>query len=271
MGVALEVDGNIVEDASWLRKESDHQHINVAELEAVGWGINLAIAWGFKTFTSAIDSLTVVNWLTNTIDERNRVRTKSVAEMLVKRRLGVIRNTIAEYGLAVSVHFVPSVENKVDQMTRVPKHWLEYREADCEAVEVSAAIVSGENLSREQVKTNLAACEACQRIDPALRGESIVAVGDLAVEENWCRVAIDVTHYGNSPFLSIVDYGTSQFAIWHRLQTESAAQMVTQLCSTMVECRPCYELLLDNSAAFRSAAVHQFAKRWGVSLRFRAA
>ena len=35
LGVALEVDRSIVEDASWLRKESDYLHINVAELEAV--------------------------------------------------------------------------------------------------------------------------------------------------------------------------------------------------------------------------------------------
>ena len=61
IGVVLEVDGRVVEDASWLRKEADHSHINVAELEAVGRGVNLAIAWGFKTFTLAIDSLTVVN------------------------------------------------------------------------------------------------------------------------------------------------------------------------------------------------------------------
>ena len=43
----------MVEDASWLRKEADHSDINVAELEAVGRGVNLAIAWGFKTFTLA--------------------------------------------------------------------------------------------------------------------------------------------------------------------------------------------------------------------------
>ena len=49
---------------------------------------------------------------------------RSVAEMLVKHRLGVIRDTIPEYGLAVSVHFVPSVENKADQMIRVSRHWL---------------------------------------------------------------------------------------------------------------------------------------------------
>ncbi|XP_067932754.1 uncharacterized protein [Watersipora subatra] len=39
LGVAVEVDGSIVEDVSWLRKESDHSHINVAELEAVRRGI----------------------------------------------------------------------------------------------------------------------------------------------------------------------------------------------------------------------------------------
>ena len=71
LGVAFEADGSIVEDASWLRKKSDYSHIDVAELEAVARGVNLAIAWGFKTFTLAVDSLTVVNWVTNVIDKRS--------------------------------------------------------------------------------------------------------------------------------------------------------------------------------------------------------
>ena len=41
--------------------------------------------------------------------------------MLVKHRLGVIGDIITEYGLNVTVRFVPSVENKADHMTRVPK------------------------------------------------------------------------------------------------------------------------------------------------------
>ena len=40
-GCRLEVDGSIVEDASWLRKKSDYSHIIVAELEAVAQGVNL--------------------------------------------------------------------------------------------------------------------------------------------------------------------------------------------------------------------------------------
>ena len=75
------------------------------------------------------------------------------------------------------------------------------------------------DVSREQVKQELASCEACQRIDPALRGENLVAKGDLAVEDNWSRVAVDVTHCDNQLFLSMVDCGPSRFAIRRRLQT----------------------------------------------------
>ena len=32
IGVALEVDGNVVEDGSWLRAQTDHCHVHVAEL-----------------------------------------------------------------------------------------------------------------------------------------------------------------------------------------------------------------------------------------------
>ena len=35
IGVCLEIDGDVVEDASWLRKCDDGAHINVAELDAV--------------------------------------------------------------------------------------------------------------------------------------------------------------------------------------------------------------------------------------------
>ena len=40
LGVVLEIDGNSVEDAAWLRKKDDFAHINLAELNAVLKGIN---------------------------------------------------------------------------------------------------------------------------------------------------------------------------------------------------------------------------------------
>ena len=44
-----------------------------------------------------------------------------MAEKLVKRRLGIIRDTIAEFGLEVTLRFVPSVENKDHGLTWVIK------------------------------------------------------------------------------------------------------------------------------------------------------
>ena len=51
LGVALEVNGSIVEDASWLRKQSDHLHIKFAELEGVGSGHSV----GFQDLNQSIN------------------------------------------------------------------------------------------------------------------------------------------------------------------------------------------------------------------------
>lgn len=302
LGVVIQVNNDIVEDASWLRKKSDSLHINVAELEAVGRGINLAIQWGFKAFTVATDSRSVLSWLDNTVEGRDRVRTKSAAQMLIKRRLLVIKQVIAEYELSVIFRFVPTIENKADRMTRVPKRWLGHCESvDSKADElVSAALCTGRtvtdaiwaahlphhlgvdrtlylgkqirsDLTRDQVKRVIAGCEACQRIDPAMRAENLVGQGELAVEKDWCRVAVDVTHHCGSLYLSMVDCGPSRFAIWRKLPNESAAAIVAQLRQVVIERGPFAELLMDNSTAFRSTSVEEFATEWGISLRFRAA
>ena len=44
VGVALEVEGDVVEDACWLRSKKDSAHINVAELDAVVRGIKLTVS-----------------------------------------------------------------------------------------------------------------------------------------------------------------------------------------------------------------------------------
>ena len=55
-GVSLVYDGAVVEDACWLWPAKDSQHINLAELNAIIKGINLAILW--KMTTLHLDTLT---------------------------------------------------------------------------------------------------------------------------------------------------------------------------------------------------------------------
>ena len=67
LGVLLEMNGVAVEDAAWLRRKEDFNHMNVAELEAVLKGINLALKWGLKDVELKTDSATVVGWVKTVI------------------------------------------------------------------------------------------------------------------------------------------------------------------------------------------------------------
>ena len=61
-GVVLEVDRHIVKDASWLRKDRV-THINMAELDAVIKGVNLALTWRMRRLKIMTDSSTVRQWI----------------------------------------------------------------------------------------------------------------------------------------------------------------------------------------------------------------
>lgn len=80
--VALEINGTIVEDGTWLRPERNTSHINVAELEAAIEGINLAIRWDMKNIRLITDSATVHGWLKAVINRTHRIKVGGLTEML---------------------------------------------------------------------------------------------------------------------------------------------------------------------------------------------
>ena len=63
-GVVLERNGDILEDACWLCPTNDAQHINLAELDAMVKGLNLALQWQARTVHIYTDSY---YWLTDTL------------------------------------------------------------------------------------------------------------------------------------------------------------------------------------------------------------
>ena len=69
LGTVLEVEGAVIEDASWLRKE-DSSHINLAELEAVLKGLHLAVVWKMKEIRLMTDSRAVFHWLSDALRGR---------------------------------------------------------------------------------------------------------------------------------------------------------------------------------------------------------
>ena len=71
------------------------------------------------------------------LNDENRVRVTGLSEMLVRRRLSVLRDLTRELGVELTVTFIPSEKNRADTLTRVPRAWLDEVEV------VSAVDVEG--------------------------------------------------------------------------------------------------------------------------------
>lgn len=290
-GVVLEIGGNVVEDAAWLRKKNDYSHINVAELDAVLKGINMALKWGLREMKIRTDSVTVLGWLKTVTTAQKRVRTKGAAEMVIKRRLGILGELREEFQLQLEPVFVPSAKNKADVLTRVKRTWLESANDAAEAAELYCAATrdlkqlhslhhSGvertlflarkvdPSISKKAVRQVVRECVQCQSIDPA---PSVHEPGEIHVESNWERLAIDVTHYRGGLYISMVDCGPGRFAVWRELRTETANEIASVLNDVFLERGPVSEVLMDNSSSFRSHILKEMLNKWNVQQRFRAA
>ena len=117
IGVLLEKNGAVIEDACWLRPMNDAAHINLAELDVVLKGINLVLQWGIKILHVWTDSLCGYVWVSD------RVQTKAASEMLIRRRLSTIKKLAAEYELCIDVTRVTLNCNLTDGLTQVPQKW----------------------------------------------------------------------------------------------------------------------------------------------------
>ena len=187
-GVLLEIGGDVAEDAAWLRKKDDYGHINIAELEAVVRGVNLALKWRLREIEVVADSATVCGWVRLMLSEEKRIKTKGAAEILVKRRIGVLKDLIEDLQLGLTITLVPSERNKADMLTQVKKSWLsagkereengvcagamslrEMHEMHHMGVDRSLYLTRklDPTVTRQSVQRLVKGCERCQRIDPA--------------------------------------------------------------------------------------------------------
>ena len=293
-GVLLEIDGVVVEDGCWLRKKDDTAHINLAELESIIKGLNLSISWSLKKLSIKTDSATVFNWLKALLFNEKRIKVKGLGEALVRRRLSMIQDIIEEYGLRISLDLVKSCDNKADELTRVPQRWLAHREvcatslSDDDIRRRKAIQTEHEKhhfgvektlyfikkfrpdleVSRQEVVISVRNCQKCKSIDPSpMRWTH----GHLSVDQNWTRLAGDVTHVDGRPYLTLVDCGPSRFCIWRRLSNEGVSEVLERLSIVFSEFGPPEELLLDNSSTFRSREFAEFCTTWIVRAEFRCA
>ena len=55
-----------------------------------------------------------------------RVQTKGASVMVIKRRLGLLRDLLNGFDVTLHATLVPTHKNKADSLTRVCKEWLKF-------------------------------------------------------------------------------------------------------------------------------------------------
>ena len=280
----VEIDGVIVEDGAWMRKKDDNAHINLSELDAILKGVNMALKWSVSDINIKTDSATVYGWLNSSLYSTHTIKTKGMNEMLVKRRLGVLRDLCSEYKLTLSVQWVCSDKNKADYLTRVPKRWIDAsakKSTGCVSIKAIhdvhhlgidrthyLAKLEDPEVTRGKVADVINYCMQCQSIDPAPQNWD---KGHLSAIDNWRRLAVDVTHYNRVCYLTCVDCGPSRFAIWRRIHDESAPSIVAELEMIIRERGPPEQILMDNGLSFRSTAIRKLLDKWHIQGIYRCA
>lgn len=288
LGACLEVKGSVVEDAAWMRKGGDGSHINVAELEAILKGVNLALQWHFSRVEFVTDSATVFGWVKSVLEDTKRPKVSGLSEMVVRRRLGILGQLMEEYELDLSIRLVRSAENLADSLTRVPQRWLRKttvvaalvggddmrqeilaihneHHLGVERTAYLARKLLGQEVTKESVNEVVKSCHLCRSVDPHPVKWSH---GVLEVAEVWGRLAVDITYVQRRPYLSVIDCGPSRFAIWHRLINETAEAVIRVLSRIFLERGPSQQLLSDNGPCFVSTKTRDFLARWKVEQLF---
>ena len=267
-----------------MRKKDDNAHINLSELDAILKGVNMALKWSVSDINIKTDSATVYGWLNSSLYSTHTIKTKGMNEMLVKRRLGVLRDLCSEYKLTLSVQWVCSDKNKADYLTRVPKRWIDAsakKSTSCVSIKAIHDVhhlgidrthyltkLEDPEVTRGKVADVINSCMQCQSIDPAPQNWD---KGHLSAIDNWQRLAVDVTHYNRVCYLTCVDCGPSRFAIWRRIHDESAPSIVAELEMIIRERGPPEQILMDNGLSFRSTAIRKLLDKWHIQGIYRCA
>ena len=235
----------------------------------------------------ATDSATVFGWLKSVIYCRHNVRTKGLSELLIRRRLDILKEVITQEQLDVRPHLVRSQDNKADSLSRIPVSWARAKtrevtavagvgESSCVGVMQSveklhekhhfgidcmlalAREAFGERVSKDLVKRVVAGCTECARFCPAITHHW--GKGDLRVARVCAQLA---TNVAGSPYLTAVDVA-SRFSAWFHLRNKSAQEVMHHLQQLFALLGPPEVLFSDNGTMFRSASVTALLTEWEV-------
>ncbi|KAI0980168.1 hypothetical protein GJ496_005969 [Pomphorhynchus laevis] len=187
---------------------------------------------------------------------------KRLGQALVRRRVSLLHQILEEYEIDAIIEKIESAQNKADVLSIIPKVWMNstaccfascderlrtlrtHHENHHQGVErtlyLANRVFPDHKFRRSEAVEIIKLCDRYLRKDLS----SICwETGHLEVLENWTRLALDITHYDNRPYMSLIDCGPSHFSVWKQLSNESSEFAAKAIEDIFFERGPPVELL----------------------------
>lgn len=74
----------------------------------------MALKFDLKNIERMTDSDTVLRWMKCMLECDSRIKAAGMSEMIIKRRLSILKELVCELRLTILVVFVPSEKNEVE-------------------------------------------------------------------------------------------------------------------------------------------------------------
>ena len=150
MGVPLEANSALTENACWLWPKNDARHINLAELDVTLKGVNLALQWQANVLYIVTDSVCTHRCITDALTRKAWLITKVSSVMLIWRWFTTLAKTIEKYNLVVDVARIRSAMNRADALSRVLQWELTRAQKESEPLQQPCSAIT-HSLDSEQI------------------------------------------------------------------------------------------------------------------------
>lgn len=94
---------------------------------------------------------------------------------------------------------------------------------------------------------------------------------EIGIAKNWMRLAIDIAHYRQIQYFTMIDCGPLHFAAWRKIRGKIAHEIIDAVNEIFLERGQVNEVLMDNSATFHSSLLKNTFDKWMINTYYRVA
>lgn len=113
------------------------------------------------------------------------------------------------------------------------------------------------DVTRQRVQRAVGSCNKCQLIDPT---SGMHEAGSIPMKNDWTQLALEVTHYWQGTYFSMIDCGPGRLDVWTEMKTGTTKE-IARILRHSWSVALWNKLLMNNGTAFCSEVLEMLNQR----------